>query len=567
MPNSLNFLREYLELILICEDKVRDLAKKNPRINVYVLADYDVSPTKKLLPWMVKQASKGANENEIKSIASQFFEYEAMLPNKDINSYSTLEDLQSAFDKLGPSKRSHLIQIKSGAVKIYEDKKDLVLRIDTKEAAQQYGKGTKWCITMEDEPHYEEYKEKNVLFYYVLKKKEYGKPELQKVALAVIRNHNNSIQEIQAFDNVDAQMTPEDAYVSEQVLEAVKSDAKKQPQSVLAKLKAGNFTDDDIKQIWNSLSSEQQKYKFLIAMENRSHNFNDILYTILKLETDPDMKEIVHDLTYDKASVEDGEKICWYSPQYELNREDDKPAIIYNTGTKIWYKNGLRHRDNDKPAVEYYDGRRAYWKNGVKYELKQENYTRTTLKGLKRVLREYAKIEKNKDVYMNSSDPIAKVIEPEIYDMVTKSYAAAGGNATIHSPSDVSSEYHNWIVADIDDDPDIDVFIGANERDGKMKIGASATDGSLQAKDYSMQLRKRLLSNGYWAEVSGAVAHIVMNKLGIKPIEDEKKVRSLLNKDIVWHGKHPEGKFPGTNGWYTRNIGGTEHIKIIVGDV
>ena len=112
MPNSLNFLREYLELILICEDKVRDLAKKNPRINVYVLADYDVSPTKKLLPWMVKQASKGANENEIKSIASQFFEYEAMLPNKDINSYSTLEDLQSAFDKLGPSKRSHLIQIK-----------------------------------------------------------------------------------------------------------------------------------------------------------------------------------------------------------------------------------------------------------------------------------------------------------------------------------------------------------------------------------------------------------------------------------------------------------------------
>jgi hypothetical protein len=192
---------------------------------------------------------------------------------------------------------------------------------------------------------------------------------------------------------------------------------------------------------------------------------------------------------------------------------------------------------------------------------------RTTVKGLKRVLREYAKLPKNKDVYMNSSDPIAKVIEPEIYDMVTNSYAKAGGNAKIHSPSDVSSEYQNWVIADIDDDPDVDVFIGANSRNGKMKIGASATDGTSLAKDYSMQLRKRLLSNGYWAEVSGAVAHITMNKLGIKPIEDEEKVRSLLNKDITWYGPHPKGEFSGTNGWYSRKIGDSEHIKIIVGDV
>ncbi len=35
----------------------------------------------------------------------------------------------------------------------------------------------------------------------------------------------------------------------------------------------------------------------------------------------------------------------------------------------------------------------------------------------------------------------------------------------------------------------------------------------------------------------------------------------------TWHGEHPEGKFPGTKGWYTRKIGGIPHAKIIVGDV
>jgi hypothetical protein len=367
MNSSLKLLREYLRLILITEDKVRDLAKQNPNVNVYVLADFDVSPTKKLLPWMIKQVSRGAHEEEVKSVVSRFFEYEAMLPNKDINSYSKIDDLKSAIDALGPSKRSHLIQIKSGAVKIFEDKNDLVLRIDTKEAAQQYGKGTKWCITMQDKHYYEEYVENNVLFYYVLKKREKGDPTLQKVALAVIRTDNNSVREIQAFDQVDTQMTPEDAYVSEQALEAVKLDVKKQPQTMSAKIRTGAFTTDDIKQAWGSLSTELQKIQFLINAERKAHNLNGILDTIKNIETDPDIREIIHDLMYDKASVED-DKICWYAPDYpEYHREGDKPAVINRTGTKIWYKNGLLHRENDKPAAILADGSMYWWVKGKRH--------------------------------------------------------------------------------------------------------------------------------------------------------------------------------------------------------
>lgn len=195
---------------------------------------------------------------------------------------------------------------------------------------------------------------------------------------------------------------------------------------------------------------------------------------------------------------------------------------------------------------------------------------RTTFKGLQRLLREMlneASLQKHKDTYVTAGDPIADEIEPELVDMVTKSYAKVGGNPKIKKAGDVSAEYPNWIVADIDDDPDVDVFIGGRPSHG-MKLGVTATDGSGEAKAYITNLKKKLFNNGWWAEVSDAPAHIALNKLGIKPVEDEKKVRALLgDKKIEWHGEHPEGKFPGTAGWYTRDIGGTPHAKIIVGDV
>ncbi len=190
---------------------------------------------------------------------------------------------------------------------------------------------------------------------------------------------------------------------------------------------------------------------------------------------------------------------------------------------------------------------------------------RTTVRGLRRLVE--ASLEKYKDIYLKAGDPLASEIEPELVNMVTKSYAKVGGNPKIRSAGDVSAEYSDWIVADVDDDPEPDLFIGGNQRSG-MKLGVTATDGGAEAKSHMMRLKKQLFSNGWWAETSDAPAHIALNKLGIRPIENEEKVRSLLNgKQIEWHGEHPDGKFPGTYGWYSRDIGGTSHTKIIVGDV
>lgn len=193
-----------------------------------------------------------------------------------------------------------------------------------------------------------------------------------------------------------------------------------------------------------------------------------------------------------------------------------------------------------------------------------------------KLLRDYIKLlineislgRKNADITLSSTDKVAKQISPSIFDMVLSSYAKVGGNAKIKKPTDLTSEYERWIVADVDQDDNPDVFVGGNQRNGKMKMGIFATDGSQRAKEYLNLLQKRLYEKGWFAEVSDAPAHIAINKLGVPTVSDEEKVRELLgDKEITWHGEHPENKFPGTYGWYSRDIGGEDHIKIIVGNV
>lgn len=194
----------------------------------------------------------------------------------------------------------------------------------------------------------------------------------------------------------------------------------------------------------------------------------------------------------------------------------------------------------------------------------------TTLAALRTLLAEALSSKlgaKNRDVFVHAGSKLADEIEPELTDMVKSSYASIGGNPKINKVGDLSSEYPDWVVADTDDDPDVDVFIAGRSTLAGEKMAVMATDGSSIAKTHLLQMQRNLYHDGWWAEVSGAPAHIALNKLHIKSVEEEAKVRALLGKEITWFGEHPEGKFPGTYGWYARDIGGHQHAKIIVGDV
>ena len=60
-------------------------------------------------------------------------------------------------------------------------------------------------------------------------------------------------------------------------------------------------------------------------------------------------------------------------------------------------------------------------------------------------------------------------------------------------------------------------------------------------------------TRGFYAELDMGLA----KKLGLKPIEDEKKVREVIKKELEWHG----------DGSYVRKVGptGTAKEKVLVG--
>jgi hypothetical protein len=174
---------------------------------------------------------------------------------------------------------------------------------------------------------------------------------------------------------------------------------------------------------------------------------------------------------------------------------------------------------------------------------------------------------KNMPVKTFAGSKIADDNESDLVDIIKTSYEKVGGNPYISKSGDISARYSDWVLMDTDEDPEVDVALFGKPAKSGIKLGAMATDGTSVAKQAVLELQGQLYRNGWWAEVSDAPAHIAINKLKLFPIEDEEAVRELLGKDIEWYGEHPEGKFPGTNGWYSRIIGGTPHIKTIVGNV
>ena len=54
--------------------------------------------------------------------------------------------------------------------------------------------------------------------------------------------------------------------------------------------------------------------------------------------------------------------IIWYK-KYLKHSYNDKPAVIFENGTKWWYKDGKRHRDNG-PAIIWNSGDDSWYKDG-----------------------------------------------------------------------------------------------------------------------------------------------------------------------------------------------------------
>ena len=159
-------------------------------------------------------------------------------------------------------------------------------------------------------------------------------------------------------------------------------------------------------------------------------------------------------------------------------------------------------------------------------------------------------------------------ITKDIFDMIDKTYKNIGGYPDFKKSTDLPDNHTDWYAADVDKDPDADITTFGKSKAGNFKLTGAASDGSEPAKAFLInKLGKLMKTSGNYAEASDALAHVLITRKKVPYVADAESIQKLLpGKSFTFIGEHPDGKYPGYNGWYTRNIAGKELLKIILGN-
>jgi hypothetical protein len=248
MKIVLGTLRRVIREVLLLEDRVSDVKTKYPDLEKEIdeLASSDPSGSQKYLLWGVKQLSSGVSVNDLIPTIELFHKSTSRVKNKDINSYKSLKELENELKSIAPTKTQERKATKvAGAEKIIDDDEYELIYIKDKKAAQLYGAGTKWCITMANASYFEQYTGANVVFYFALSKTLPKTDSFYKLAFAVQRDLINNVIELEIYDAADYNLggVPEEL---EKLADIVTDDAPEREKSVLAKIKLGEASREEI---------------------------------------------------------------------------------------------------------------------------------------------------------------------------------------------------------------------------------------------------------------------------------------------------------------------------------
>jgi len=203
--------------------KIKDLKTQNPtyKIDVIdVLASMDPTKTNKYLPFMIKCTADWVEwiNNELKNETfKEMFEVindfedlsqRNLLENKDIYSYESNQDIIEAV-KLAKENITRSEVKKKETEVLYEDDRWLVIFPLSVRSSNLYGKGTKWCVSSEDNnygKYYKQYTENGVLVFVIdksAKESEYPSNNFAKVAF---HNDRKKSDGVTLWDIQDKQM-------------------------------------------------------------------------------------------------------------------------------------------------------------------------------------------------------------------------------------------------------------------------------------------------------------------------------------------------------------------------
>ena len=159
-------------------------------------------------------------------------------------------------------------------------------------------------------------------------------------------------------------------------------------------------------------------------------------------------------------------------------------------------------------------------------------------------------------------------LSTEFFDLITTAYAEIGGHAKIKSPNDVFSDpdWNWWEGVDIHGSNDFDIVMFGSKTKFGVKFSGVGHDGTKEAKRVYIESRAEdLLKPGYYIEVSGRLAEILIDKYHCPVVDVQSIVEKVMGRKLDWRGKNPDDtKMPG-DGWYVREIGGHKHAKIMLG--
>ena len=165
----------------------------------------------------------------------------------------------------------------------------------------------------------------------------------------------------------------------------------------------------------------------------------------------------------------------------------------------------------------------------------------------------------------------------QVINILETSYKSIGGLVSLENNEEILKKNYIWkLVVRSDKVTACVLYKGVGDN---RKIALAGTDGSTQGKnDLNMILKEdiKLLNRGVWGELSGALEHTYVDKLGgmVFPAVVSKEIMKLLGKQVevqtkpfkdVVKGKGVELQPDSRH--YIRDIGGKPHRKAIVGNV
>jgi hypothetical protein len=186
---------ENLKLIksLLTEGRKEDARAKYEDVNDDVFnyyVDNDPSGNQKYLDWMLNNVVgryRGRLEPSLMEMVKFFHQYQNMFIEKDINRHNltTLDrEIDDVKEKLLQKEKKK--QAKKQSTKLYEDDRWLAISPKSWEASCYYGVGTKWCITMKNNPSYWGRYSKRATFIFIIDKTKTQEDPLYKVAYRII---------------------------------------------------------------------------------------------------------------------------------------------------------------------------------------------------------------------------------------------------------------------------------------------------------------------------------------------------------------------------------------------